>query len=420
MSTTTKLVAVLVLVLLIGGLSYWVLEGSWQSVAPQSSAPPASTAAAPSAPATAAPAARRPRRPRHHPLQRRRPRQHRRPTVAAPSAPPHRRQRHHQLHRQAAAPSAPTVATSAAPPASTAAAPSLHAHGGRGYISAPGAIDGRGTTRSRDSSPGSAAGLDGRGTIGSRDSSPGELARRGRDVGSKPTANPRSTASLRLLQGVCGRYFRAADPRGNPPLSARDRGRHHWSPHCRRGQSLGQPVTGRPAGASITCRPPRPRRVPMPAAIASALCGLLCTGQPGAHPAARPVTAGACRPRCAHPSCRHVRRHRGRGRRDPCRLRAARRVVGRGRAAPAVPRRHRHRAGPRVCPDHRRLEAAARAARRDPAGIGSASLLRILLSLKRQHPALMAGCGTSFLGPKLVASVSDRLLPMGSFAVQHL
>ena len=55
MSTTTKLVAVLVLVLLIGGLSYWVLEGSGQSVAPQSSAPPASTAAAPSAPPAAPP-----------------------------------------------------------------------------------------------------------------------------------------------------------------------------------------------------------------------------------------------------------------------------------------------------------------------------------------------------------------------------
>ncbi len=55
MSTTTKIVAVLVLVLLIGGLSYWVLEGSGQSVAPQSSAPPASTAAAPSAPPAAPP-----------------------------------------------------------------------------------------------------------------------------------------------------------------------------------------------------------------------------------------------------------------------------------------------------------------------------------------------------------------------------
>jgi zona occludens toxin (predicted ATPase) len=54
-STTTKIVAVLVLVLLIGGLSYWVLEGSGQSVAPQSSAPPASTAAAPSAPPAAPP-----------------------------------------------------------------------------------------------------------------------------------------------------------------------------------------------------------------------------------------------------------------------------------------------------------------------------------------------------------------------------
>ena len=73
---------------------------------------------------------------------------------------------------------------------------------------------------------------------------------------------------------------------------------------------------------------------------------------------AQPAT---CRPRCAHPSCQHVRRHRGRGRRDPRRLRAARRVLGRGRAAPVVPRRHRHRSGPRLCPDHRRMEAAARA-----------------------------------------------------------
>ena len=49
-TTTTKLVAVSVAALLIGGLSYWVLSGSRQSVAPQSSPPPASTAAAPSAP----------------------------------------------------------------------------------------------------------------------------------------------------------------------------------------------------------------------------------------------------------------------------------------------------------------------------------------------------------------------------------
>ena len=61
--------------------------------------------------------------------------------------------------------------------------------------------------------------------------------------------------------------------------------------------------------------------------------------------------------------------------------------------------------------------------RRDPQGSvapRSAKLPQDLLSLKRQHPALIAGCGTSFLGPKLVASVSGRLLPMGSFAVQHL
>jgi hypothetical protein len=43
--TTMKLVAVSVVGLLIGGLSYWVFNGSWHSVAPQSSIPPASRVA---------------------------------------------------------------------------------------------------------------------------------------------------------------------------------------------------------------------------------------------------------------------------------------------------------------------------------------------------------------------------------------
>ncbi len=84
MSTTTKLVAVLVLVLLIGGLSYWVLEEGGQSVAPQDSAPPASIAVAPATP------------------------------PASPAAPP---------ASTAAAPAAPPAASPAAPPASTTAAP---------------------------------------------------------------------------------------------------------------------------------------------------------------------------------------------------------------------------------------------------------------------------------------------------------
>jgi peptidoglycan hydrolase-like protein with peptidoglycan-binding domain len=79
-STTTKLVAVLVLVLLIGGLSYWGLEGGGQSVAPQDSAPPVATATAPSTP------------------------------PAAPAAPP--------------ASSTPPAATPATPPTSMAVAPS--------------------------------------------------------------------------------------------------------------------------------------------------------------------------------------------------------------------------------------------------------------------------------------------------------
>jgi hypothetical protein len=62
------------------------------------------------------------------------------------------------------------------------------------------------------------SGIDGSGT------SRAELPRGGGDVESKPTANPRSCASLGLLQGACGRCFRAADPRGNPPLPARNRG----------------------------------------------------------------------------------------------------------------------------------------------------------------------------------------------------
>ena len=103
MSTTTKLVAVLVLVLLIGGLSYWILDGSGQPVAPQSSAPgtisfPATTApAAPPAPTAAAPSA---------------------PATTAPAAPP---------APTAAAPSTPATTAPAAPPASTAAAPSAPA-----------------------------------------------------------------------------------------------------------------------------------------------------------------------------------------------------------------------------------------------------------------------------------------------------
>ena len=41
----------------------------------------------------------------------------------------------------------------------------------------------------------------------------------------------------------------------------------------------------------------------------------------------------------------------------------------------AVPRRHRHRAGPRLCPDHRRLEAAGRAAALgEAAGSGQGSV----------------------------------------------
>ena len=51
MSTTVKLVAAAVVVLLIGGLAYWVLEGGWRSAAPQESpvVPPVVTAPAPPA-----------------------------------------------------------------------------------------------------------------------------------------------------------------------------------------------------------------------------------------------------------------------------------------------------------------------------------------------------------------------------------
>jgi Putative peptidoglycan binding domain len=84
-SSTMKLVAASVVALLIGGLSYWILKGSWQSVAPQSSAPPASTAAAPPA-----------------------------SPVAPPTMPP---------TSTAAATSAPLVATSTAPPTSAEAPP---------------------------------------------------------------------------------------------------------------------------------------------------------------------------------------------------------------------------------------------------------------------------------------------------------
>jgi hypothetical protein len=61
----------------------------------------------------------------------------------------------------------------------------------------------------------SATGIDGSGTTNATG-----LARGGRYVGSKPTANPRSAAPLTLLQGAGGRCFRASDPRGNSPLPA--------------------------------------------------------------------------------------------------------------------------------------------------------------------------------------------------------
>jgi Putative peptidoglycan binding domain len=99
-STTMKLVAVSVVVLLIGGLSYWVLKGSSQSVAPQSSAPtaavpPASPVASPTPPPTSTAATSA-------------------PPVATSTAPP----------TSAEAPSALLAAPPTAPPASTAAATS--------------------------------------------------------------------------------------------------------------------------------------------------------------------------------------------------------------------------------------------------------------------------------------------------------
>ena len=116
MSTTTKLVAVLAGVLLIGGLSYWVLHGSWQSVAPQSLTPPASTAAAPpAAPPPAPPASTPPAAPPPAPPAST-------PPAAPPPAPP-------ASTPPAAPPPAPPASTPpaaplpAAPPASTAAAP---------------------------------------------------------------------------------------------------------------------------------------------------------------------------------------------------------------------------------------------------------------------------------------------------------
>jgi Putative peptidoglycan binding domain len=95
-SSTMKLVAVSVVVLLIGSLSYWVLKGSWQSVAPQSSAPPAPTAAAPPASPVAPPTT--------PPTS----------TAEAPSAPP---------ASPPTAPPASTAAATSAPPAATSTAP---------------------------------------------------------------------------------------------------------------------------------------------------------------------------------------------------------------------------------------------------------------------------------------------------------
>ena len=113
MSSTMKLVAVSVAVLLIGSLSYWVLNGSSQPIAPQSSAPPASiaqaTSAPPALPSTAPPAS----------------------TAAAISAPavapstaPSASTAEASLAPQASPPTAPPVAPSTALSASTAEVPS--------------------------------------------------------------------------------------------------------------------------------------------------------------------------------------------------------------------------------------------------------------------------------------------------------
>jgi Putative peptidoglycan binding domain len=103
-SSTMKLVAASAVALLIGSLSYWILKGSWQSVAPQSSAPPASTAAAPPA-SPVAPPTMPPTSTAEAPSA---------PLASPPTAPP---------ASTAAATSAPLVATSTAPPTSAEAPP---------------------------------------------------------------------------------------------------------------------------------------------------------------------------------------------------------------------------------------------------------------------------------------------------------
>ena len=180
MSTTIRqlvgLVAVSVVVLLIGGLSYWVLKGSWQSVAPQSSAPPASTAAATPAPTVATSTA--------PPTS----------TAGTPLAPP----------PAAAATSAPPVATSTteAPPAPPA-------------------------TATASTAPPASTGATASGT----QSLPVEA-----DISE---ANRRQIQEalrrLEYYEGSVDGIFGPLTPRGNPPLPTRDRGRHHWSPHCSRG-----------------------------------------------------------------------------------------------------------------------------------------------------------------------------------------
>ena len=110
----------------------------------------------------------------------------------------------------------PTSATSTDGSGATGRTPPRYRHRrsgatGRTPTNAAG-IDGTGAT---SCTPTGATGIDSSGTTSATG-----LARGGRYVGSKPTANPRGAAPLTLLRGAGGRYFRASNPRGHSPLPA--------------------------------------------------------------------------------------------------------------------------------------------------------------------------------------------------------
>jgi hypothetical protein len=124
------------------------------------------------------------------------------------------------------------------------------------------------------------------------------------------------------------------------------------------------------------------RRLDVPHLV-TRMSGLLPSRRGGRSDRIHPARC-ACRPWSALPSCRHVRCYRSRCRRHPCRLRSGWRVRGRRGVATPVPGRDGQRTGTGLRPDHRRVEAAARAIAPGDAAASRQVGRPLLLCLRRR------------------------------------